>query len=307
MEHIEFLFNERNYYGYSKPIRIEVDYKAKMEVRFNSGYYLWTEFTVNDKRSGMVKGGSEINTYLALMNALLEGSDICFKTDYGGLNVELNNGKNIEVKFKFGLNDVWTAIEINGFEMQWIHYPAQIKPFFDAINADNTKKLAFMQKLAASGLNPMKHLKFDETKLDRAKKLSERMKSNEYSTGVCEIIEKYETTYDDFHNEGDRIWEIEGITFFTGSDKWSGNSWNDSIGFAACDENENCYLSSVRKSAMGKMLVHQKITPTIRKKLASIDHERFINNVGHFVDSKDLNNIPGWLTVEMVERKLSAM
>lgn len=306
MEHIEFLFDERSYYS-NTPIRIEVDYKAKVEVRFNSGYYLWTQFTVNDKQSGFMKGSSKINTYLALMNALLEGSDICFRTDYGGMNVELNNGKHIEVKFRFGLNDVWTAIELNGFEMQWIHYPAEIKPFFDAINADNMKKLAFMEKLAASGLNPLKHLKFDETKLDRAKKASERMKGNGFSSSVYEIIEKYETTYNDFHNEGDRIWEIEGITFFTTSEKWSGNSWYDSISFAACDENENCYLSSVRKSAVGKMLVQQKITPTMRKKLQSIDREHFISHVGTFVDSKDVNNIPGWLTVEMVERKLSAM
>lgn len=306
MEHIEFVFDDRRYWGY-KPIRIDVDYKARMEIKFASGGYLWTEFTVNDKQSGYMKGSSKIIAYLELINTLLEGSEIHFKYDYGDMCVELNNGKHIEIRFRQGANDIWTAIEINGYETRLIHYPELIKPFFDAINTDNTEKLAFMEKLAAAGLNPLKHLEFDETKLNRAIKASERMKGNAFSSGVWEIIEGYETAYNDFHNEGDRIWEIEGITFFTWRDTYSGNSWYDSINFAACDENENCYYSKVRKSAVGKMLVQQKITPTMRKKLQSIGHESFINNVETFVDSKDLNNIPDWLTVEMVERKLAAM
>ena len=309
MEHIKFVFDEHNYWR-NTPIRIEVDYKAKMEVRFNSGYYLWTQFTVNDKQSGMMKGSGKIDTYLELMNALLEGSDICFKSDYEGMNVELNNGKPIGVKFRFGLYDVWTTIEINGHEMRWIHYPAYIKPVFDAINADNMKKLAIMEKVAAAGLNPLKHLEFDEKKLDRAKKASERMKGNEHSSGVWEIIEGYENAYNDFHNEGERIWKIEGITFFTEKYPYSGNSWNDSINFEACDENKNCYYSSVRKSAVGKMLVQQKITPTMRRKLHEglrSDHEVFINRIEHYVNGANADKIPDWLTTELVERKLPMM
>ena len=307
MKHIQFVFGKNNYWGQST-VQIQIDCKAKIGVQFQSGQYLWARFDINGKTSGSLRG-SDIGSYLELLNIMLAESDIRLFNSYDDLHVELNNGKDIEVTFRGGMGDIWVAIEVNGNELRLVHYPALLKPFFDAINTDNLKKLDFMEKLAASGLNPLKHLEFDGKKLDRAIKASERMKGNEFSSSVWEIIEGYENAYNDFHNESDRIWEIEGITFFTGSDKYSGNSWYDSINFAACDENKNCYYSQVRKSAVGKMLVQQKITPTMRMKLHEglSEHEVFINRIEHYVNRENADKIPDWLTTELVERKLSMM